>query len=153
MINGHFYFIKNTYFDKFKDRYLMTNKIDTGRPCFFAFSLPESPIKWLVPISSRISKYKKIYNKKRSKIRNYSGLAFSFVNEKECAFLFQNMCPVTEKYIETEYIKDNKPVELSKKETERMIKIARNNLNLYKRGIKIMFPDILKIERELLAEE
>ena len=61
--NGKFYFIKDEFFDIFKDYKLMQNK-ESGnkRPCYFCFNDPENEkIIWFVPISSKVEKYKVIY--------------------------------------------------------------------------------------------
>ena len=61
--DGKFYFIKDEFFDVFKDYGLMVNK-ESGnkRPCYFCFNDPENEeIIWFVPISSKVEKYKAIY--------------------------------------------------------------------------------------------
>ena len=67
--NGKFYFIKDEFFDIFKDYKLMQNKENGNkRPCYFCFNDPENKeIIWFVPISSKVDKYKVIYENKKSK--------------------------------------------------------------------------------------
>jgi hypothetical protein len=75
---------------------------------FFAFSDKNQPdIFWLVPISSRIEKYKFEEQKKIKKYGRCNTIRFGTVLGRECAFLIQNMCPVTNRYI-TPYIDKNK---------------------------------------------
>ena len=65
--NGKFYFIKDEFFDIFKDYKLMQNKENGNkRPCYFCFNDPENKeIIWFVPISSKVDKYKVIYENKK----------------------------------------------------------------------------------------
>ena len=57
--NGKFYFIKDEFFDIFKDYKLMQNKENGNkRPCYFCFNDPDDEkIIWFVPISSKVEKY------------------------------------------------------------------------------------------------
>ena len=72
--NGKFYFIKDEFFDIFKDYKIMQNKENGNkRPCYFCFNDSENKeIIWFVPISSKIDKYKTIFeNKKRTRNEKY----------------------------------------------------------------------------------
>lgn len=60
------YFITDNYFIKFQDPYLMKNiEVDSNdkhnRPCYYIFSDNNNKdIFWMIPISSKVEKYKKI---------------------------------------------------------------------------------------------
>ena len=74
--SGKFYFIKDEFFNIFKDYNLMQNKENGNkRPCYFCFRDKENQeIIWFVPISSKVEKYEKIYNNKiqnRKKVYNF----------------------------------------------------------------------------------
>ena len=61
------------------------------------------------------------------------------------------MFPVTKKYIESQYIKNNVPIRLSNKLQTEIINKANKVLNLYKHGMKnIIFLNIDKILEQLL---
>ncbi len=153
---NNFIFLKNSYFETFGDKNLMKNKETVngtlhGRPCFITIVEERTGIKWVVPISSQVEKYKRIYEKKR---KPCDTLVFGYVMGKRKAFLIQNMCPVIDKYIEEIYIekKTNKPVSISNTlSTELEIK-AKKVLDLYFQGIKVIFPDVYKIRESLLSE-
>lgn len=70
--DGKFYFIKDEFFDVFKDYGLMVNKENGNkRPCYFCFrDRKNKEIIWFVPISTKYEKYKKIYENKKLKKRN-----------------------------------------------------------------------------------
>ena len=103
MQKGHFYYIDDQYFIDFPDKFLMKNKEKIGnqfhdRPCFFSFQDEKTGIYWLIPFSSQIEKYKKIYNDKMKRHGKCDTIVFCKVLGHEKAFLIQNMCPVTNDY-------------------------------------------------------
>lgn len=157
MINGHFYYIDDQYFLDFPDPMLMKSQESIygqphDRPCFYAFEDNSTGLYWMIPISSRLSKYKAYYNKKVQKYGNCDTIAFGYVLGHEKAFLIQNMCPLTPKYIKNEYIDSvaNIPVRIDGVSEKIIISKARKVLALQRRGIKLILPDVFKIESELL---
>ena len=112
--NGKFYFIKDTFFEIFKGYKLMENKENGNkRPCYFCFTDPEnSKIIWFVPISSKVDKYKTIYESKKKKQKKVYNFVFGKVLGKEKAFLIQNIFPTTELYIESKYKNKMQNVEI-----------------------------------------
>jgi hypothetical protein len=69
METGHFYYIKDNYYADFQDPYLMKNKEKVNgtahdRPCFYAFQDKSTQLYWMIPISSQVTKYQKVYNSK-----------------------------------------------------------------------------------------
>lgn len=156
MVKGSFYFIKNEYFDRFKDKFLMQNKekINGGyhnRPCFYAFEDEKTNLLWLIPFSSQVVKFKKIYNDKLSKYKKCDTIVFGEVLGYEKAFLIQNICPITEDYIENEYVdSNNNPVRVEEKLEKELVSKAKKVVRLVRNGVKLTFTDILKIEKELL---
>ena len=156
---GCFYFIKDTFFDVIEDKELMQNKENgSKRPCYFCFRSKENnEIIWFIPVSTKVDKYKKIYNKKiemqkkKKKKLSVDTIVFGYVSNTYSTFLIQNMFPVTEKYIESQYIKNNVAIRLSNKLQKEIIYKANKVLGLYKHGMKnIIFPDIDKILKQLL---
>ena len=156
---GCFYFIKDAFFDVIEDKELMQNKENGNkRPCYFCFRSKENnEIIWFIPVSTKVDKYKKIYNKKiemqkkLGKKLSVDTIVFGYVSNTYSTFLIQNMFPVTEKYIESQYIKNNVAIRLSNKLQKEIIYKANKVLGLYKHGMKnIIFPDIDKILKQLL---
>ncbi|HIR13772.1 MAG TPA: hypothetical protein IAB31_07600 [Candidatus Choladousia intestinavium] len=74
MPQAQLYFLSNEYYQDFPDDGLMKNKdtidgVPHSRPCFFAFrDARVSGIYWIVPISSKYEKYKRI---EQFKIKKY----------------------------------------------------------------------------------
>ena len=159
MNTGHFYFLKDEYFIKFSDPDLLRNKEPINgqphnRPCYYAFLDTTTKIYWMVPISSRVPKYKRIYNYKITKFGICDTIVFGEVLGHEKAFLIQNMFPVIPKYIDREYIDKNLglPVRITKVLEEEITQKARKALALKRKGFNVIFPDVLKIERILVDE-
>lgn len=156
MKNGYLYFIKDSYYEEFQHKNILPNKIpdENGelheRPCYYTFK--EKDIIWMIPVSSRVEKYKKIYEKKTQNGKDCDTLAFGYVKGNENAFLIQNMIPVTEDYINNIYTNktDGKPIELNKKIKKELNAKVRKVLRLTRNNIaNIVFTPILEIERKL----
>ena len=103
MENGHFYYIKDQYFEDFPDPHLMKNKETVegqvhDRPCFYAFQDKKTELYWMIPFSSQVEKFHGIYEQKMQKYRQCDTIVFGEVIGHEKAFLIQNMFPVTEEY-------------------------------------------------------
>jgi ABC-type polysaccharide transport system permease subunit len=64
-------------------------------------------IYWIVPISSKYEKFKRIEQDKINKYGHCNTIRFGTVLGRNTAFLIQNMCPATRKYL-TAYIDKNK---------------------------------------------
>jgi hypothetical protein len=156
---GCFYFIKDIFFDIIDDSELMQNK-ENGRkrPCYYCFKSKEyKNIIWFIPVSTKVDKYKKVYdNKLKKQIKlgkkpSIDTIVFGNVANTYSAFLIQNMFPVTEEYVESQYFKNKVPIKLSNKLQEEIINKATKVLNLYNHGMKnIIFPNIDKILEQLL---
>lgn len=65
---GKLYFVKDEFYERFKDCGLLENKdiIDGkqhNRPCCYLFKFKEmnEKVYWMIPISSQVEKYKKQY--------------------------------------------------------------------------------------------
>lgn len=158
MNKGCFYFIDEQFFIDFNDPLLMQNKETVfgekhKRPCFYAVE-DSNGLFWMIPISSKVEKYKTIYDGKLEKSKNgkCDTLAFGDVLGYEKAFLIQNMFPISKEYILEEYIHKNVPVRIDGV-TEAEIKSKANKvIALYRHGIKLIFPDVESIEKRLLEK-
>lgn len=155
---GHFYFLTDQYFIDFPDQYLMQNKevvngVVHDRPCFFAFQDGKTGLYWMIPFSSKVAKYKSIYAQKVQKNGICDTIAFGEVLGHEKAFLIQNMCPITPKYMKNQYIDSVSctPVRLNGAFEAQLIQQARKVLALQRRGAHLIFPDVLGIEKSLLG--
>lgn len=154
-INGRLYFIKDEFFTYIGDEYLKVNKETTKRPHYYAFKDNSTGLLWVIPCSSKISKYKDIIEKKREHNKKHDHIKIIKVNGIEEAFLFQDMFPITEKYISDPYIKQNAFMQIKdKKKLTYIEKNAKNIINLLRHGIKFTptQPDIMRIEKILIND-
>lgn len=155
MQDGCFYYLSQDYFDDFPDPFLMGNKetVDGqahNRPCFYAFRDTLNGLDWLIPISSQVKKYRVIYERKIKSGKRCDTIEFGEVLGKNKAFLIQNMCPITDKYILNQYLVGDSAVRISSDLEKKLKSKARKVLFLQRKGIKVIFPDVLKIEQQLL---
>lgn len=158
MDKGHFYYISDQYFIDFPDQHLMQNKESIngqlhGRPCFYAFQENSTGIYWMIPFSSQVEKYRVYYNKKIQRYRRCDTITFGYVLGYEKAFLIQNMCPTTANYIVNEYIdkRTNAPVQVETAFEKELLDKAKRVLALQRKGVPLIFPDVLSIEAKLLG--
>lgn len=159
MNKGYFYYIDDQHFLDFQDPFLMKNKENIkgqahDRPCFYAFEDNSTGLYWMIPISSQVSKFKKYYNKKVSKYKNCDTLAFGYVLGHEKAFLIQNMCPIKPCYVKNQYIDQTtkKPVRIDGVFEKELLNKAKKVLALQRKGINLIFPNVLDIESKLLNQ-
>ena len=98
-----FYIIKDPFFEDMSDLYLKGNKAG-NRPHYYCFGDSSTGIYWMIPLSSRIDKYRWIMEKKEKAGKPCDILHIVKRDDsRESAFLIQDMFPITEEYIEREY--------------------------------------------------
>lgn len=119
---------------------------------FYAFQDSNKGIFWMIPFSSQVNKYRRYYNQKVSKYGNCDTIVFGNILGHEKAFLIQNMCPVSSEYIKNEYFdtQANIPVRIDGVFEKNLIKKAKKVLALQRKGIKLIFPNVIDIENRLL---
>ena len=149
MISGCFYFIKDEFFSSLSECGLMINKgKGHSRPCYYCFEY--KGYYWMVPISSKVEKYKAIYEKKK-KYRRSDGIVFGYVNGEKRAFLIQNAFPITEDYIDKPYYveKGTRLVKIKESLSKEINKKLKKVIQLEEKGISITFTDIKRIKEFL----
>ncbi len=150
--DGKFYFIKDEFFDVFKDYGLMLNKQNgKKRPCYFCFrDKYNKEIIWFVPISTKYEKYQKIYEYKKQRQHRVYNFVFGEVVGKKSVFLIQNIFPTTEEYILEKYVTENKDVEIALNVRNKIIAYSRQVIMKAEQGINIPFYNIIEMEKILL---
>ena len=152
--DGKFYFIKDKFFDVFKEYGLMINKENGNkRPCYFCFrDRKNKEIIWFVPISTKYEKYKKLYEIKKAKVgkKPVYNFVFGKVLGKKAVFLIQNIFPTTEEYIENKYVNSNIDVEIPTTVRDNIIVTSLRVVELAEKGINIPFYDIIRMKNTLL---
>ena len=135
------------YFDR-KDG---TN--EGNRPHYYCFEDSDTGKFWMIPLSSRIDKYKKIVENKEKAGKPCDIIHIVKLDDsRESAFLIQDMFPITEKYIEREYTIAGNHLMVTSEHVARTIeKKAKKVLKMLKRGVKFTptQPDVLTILEKL----
>ena len=155
MHENTFYIIKDDFFKKFNDPYLKGNKTE-NRPHYFCFKDDAEGLFWVIPMSSRVEKYKRIMEQKELQHKPCDIVhVCKIVNGKESVFLIQDMFPITNEYILRPYTINNVELKLVRENDIKIIhQKAKRILNLIERG-KQFLPcqvDTMKIKKELLSE-
>lgn len=151
---NYFYIIDNQFFEDFPDPYLRGNH-EENRPHYFAFKEENQKIFWIVPISSRIEKYKKIIQSKESQGKPCDILHILTVAGKEEAFLIQDMFPISEEYLKRAYTINGIPLKLvHEKDICQVRKKANKIYNLILKSVRFSptQPNVLAIRDELLKK-
>ena len=145
-----FYIIKDEFFEYINDPNLKGNK-EENRPHYYCFKEDENNFYWMIPLSSRIDKYKKIIDKIMKKYNRCDTLHIAKLDDgRESVFLIQDIFPVTEYFIEREYTINNTNMCLTSEHTARILdKKAKRFLSLIKRNI-VLLPTQVNIKNIIL---
>lgn len=155
---GKFYFVKDAFYERFKNCGLLENKEiingnEHNRPCCYLFKFvnEDTDIYWLIPVSSKISKYKSEYQKSIKKYGVCDNISFGYILGEECAFLPQNLFPITEEYINNIYIDKNTslPITIPANLMAELNKKARKKIRYNQQGKIFGMTNITKIYNEL----
>lgn len=153
MIEQGFYIIKDEFYEDFPDKYLKGNK-EENRPHCFAIPDEKNGIYWMIPMSSKIEKYRKIIQKREALGKPCDTLHIAKLDDgRESAFLIQDIFPITEKYIKKKYTIGTNHLRITSEHlAQTIIKKSRKTLSLIHRGIKFTptQANVLKIKRELI---
>lgn len=107
----------------------------------------------MIPLSSRIDKYKKIVENKKKAGKPCDIIHIvKLDDDRESAFLIQDMFPITDEYIEREYTIAGNHLMLTSEHTVKEIEQkARKVMGMLKRGVKFTptQADVMKIIENL----
>ncbi len=151
---GYSYHIKDEFFDMIQDKYLMSNKENGSyRPHFLTIQDNKNKeLYWMIPISSQVDKYKVIIDKKIKRYGKCNTIIIGTFAGKDNAFLMQNAFPILKKYFDHVHTVDGKPVVIHSKLNRELTVNLREILAMYRRGIRLIFPDIEYIQRKMENE-
>jgi hypothetical protein len=150
---GYVYHIKDTYFDTAKDDKLMRNyEGGAYRPTYFCVKDKRSGLLWVIPMSRRAEKYKAIVQKDVERYGKCLKIVLGEYASVNAAFLLQNMFPVLPKYIDHIHLVKHNPVPVHTRLQAIIERNFREVLRLHRRGVKIVFPEITRLEKLMLDE-
>ena len=150
---GYVYHIRDEYFEKVNDSMLMQNKENgTYRPTFYCLKDENTSLLWMVPLSSRVDKFRAIHDKQAKKYGRCLTIVLGKFDGKSAAFLLQNMFPVTEHYLDHIHTRNNNPVPVKHYLHSKISTNMKRLRQLHARGRKVVFPDITRLEKIMLEE-
>ena len=148
---GYIYHIKDEFFDKINDKGLMINH-ENGRARPTYFTIKDKNILWFIPLSSKVSKYQPIINKKIKKYGNCKSIMISEIANKKSVILLQNAFPTLEKYIQNRHTINGKVVKVPTAVCKEILNNFKYMLSLKENGLNLFFTDIDSIKSQLLKE-
>lgn len=154
MITSGFYVLKDQFFTDMNDPFLKNNK-DGNRPFYYCIKgeKEDKNIYWMIPLSHKIEKYRKIIEDKVQANKPCDGLYIAKLpSGTESAFLIQDIFPITDNYIERTYTLGGNHLILPYEDDIDIIsQKAKKVLSLIKRGIKLTptSPNVMAIYDKL----
>ena len=150
---GYVYHIKDLYFETVKDDRLMRNhEGDAYRPTYFCLKDEKTGLLWVIPMSLRVEKYQAFVDKDTLRHGKCLKIHIAEYANRLNAFLFQNMFPILPKYIDHIHMIQQNPVPVSQRLQTVFNRNFRDIMRLHKRGAKVIFPDINRLEKMMLDE-
>jgi len=151
---GYVYHIKDSYFDAVQDSRLMRNHEGGAlRPTYFCLRDDKTQLLWMVPMSSRVEKYRPFIARDLEKYGKCIKIVIGEYAQKDSVFLLQNMFPIVPKYIDHVHTIRHNAVPVNTRLQRVISQNFRELLRLQRRGIHIVFPDIIRLERLMLDEK
>ena len=148
---GYLYHIKDEYFDVVNDENLMQNH-ERGKKRPTYFTIKDKSILWFIPISSNVSKYQKIIDKKIEKYGFCNTIIIRKIADDDAAILLQNAFPTLEKYIDHIHTIDGVPLRVPTDLQNEIKSMFKNMLGLKKRGTNLFFTDIDGLKEKMMEE-
>ena len=150
---GYVYHIMDKYFDAAKEDKLMRNHEGGAyRPTYLCVKDGKTGLLWVIPMSRRTEKYTEYVQKDISRYGKCLKIVIGEYAEVDAAFLLQNMFPILPKYISHIHIVKQNPVPVNTRLQTVIDRNFRELLRLHRRGIRIVFPDITRLEKLMLDE-
>lgn len=143
--------IKNEFFELINDKNLMSNKENSNyRPHYCALKDSKNQqLYWMIPISSKVDKYKNIIEKKIEKYGSCDTICLGYFAGDERAYLLQNAFPIKEEYIDHIHTVNNMPIRIHKQLEEKLESMLNKLISLKNKGINMFFTDIDIIRKKI----
>ena len=150
---GYVYHIKDSYFATAQDGKLMRNHEGGAlRPTYFCLRDKKTKLLWMIPMSSRVDKYREIIERETARYGRCLKILVARYGDGTSAFLFQNMFPILPKYINHTHTIGGIPMAVNPVVQDEIVQQFKEVRRLYARGVRMVFPDINRLERLMLDE-
>lgn len=121
---------------------LLTKGDGHDRPCYCALWSKNYNLYWAIPISSNITKYVDIYNRKLEIHGRCDTISFALVKGQRKAFLIQNIFPLPAEYIKNVYKDGEDDMSISQLKMHEIATKTQRVFSLEVHGKKILFSDV-----------
>ncbi len=149
---GYLYHIKDEFFDLINGKGLMINHENGhSRPSYLA--IKDGKILWLIPLSTKINKYKSIIDKKVKKFGSCRSILIKKIAGREQVILIQNAFPTLEKYIQSRHTINGRIIKISPTAQKEIVDDFEYMLSLKAKGLDLFFTDIDFIKNLICKEE
>ena len=151
IVVGQSYHLKDEFFDLVNDNKLMSNKENGGyRPHFCAIQdSSNNELFWMIPISSKYSKYKNIHDKMVKTNGKCHKIALGRFAGNDCAFLIQNAFCIKKEFIDHVHTVNGNPITIHKNIMYEVRSKLNTCLALKKNGKNLFYTDIDMIKNKL----
>ena len=103
-------------------------------------------------MSRRIDKYRSVIEKDTARYGSCLKILVARYGDGQSAFLLQNMFPILPRYIDHIHTVAGMPMAVNPAVREEIGKRFKEIRRLYGRGIKMVFPNIMRLEKLMLDE-
>jgi len=103
-------------------------------------------------MSGRVGKYNAIIEKDTARYGSCLKILVARYGDGQSVFLFQNMFPILPKYIDHVHTVAGIPMAVNHAVQREIIKRFKEIRRLYSRGVKMVFPDIKRLEKLMIDE-
>ena len=148
---GYIYHIKDEFFDKINNNGLMINH-ENGRSRPTYFTIKDKDILWFIPLSSKVSKYRDIIDKKIKKYGSCKSIMIAEIADRKSVILLQNAFPTLEKYIAHPHIVNGKPLKVIDTLKDEILDNFKYLMALKKEGRDLFFTDVDAIKEKIISE-
>ena len=150
---GFVYHIKDTYFETVNDDKLMRNREGGAyRPTYYCLKDEKTGLLWVVPMSRRAEKYEGFIQKDIDRYGECLKIVIGEYTGINAVFLLQNMFPILPKYIDHIHMVKQTSIAVDVRLQRTIDRNFRELLRLHRRGIKIIFTDITRLEKLMMDE-
>lgn len=149
---GYLYNVSDDFFKLVDDLNLPVNHGGFhSRPSYYL--IKTNDLLWFIPLSTKVQKYRMIYNKKVKKYGYCNTIIFTNIASKPNAILIQNAFPTLPKFIKSAYTVNSKPYKMPTRLQAEIKSKFNQTMALYKnKNINLFFTDIKKIETIMYQE-
>lgn len=150
MVEAGFYIIDDSFYTLVNDPYLKSNDSENRPHCY---CIEKDDFLWMIPMSSRISKYEAIINKRTQENKPNDILHIARLDDgKESVFLIQDIFPIKEEYIKREYTIGQNHLRITSESLKNEVLTKANKvIRLLEKGVRFTptQPDIHAIKNKL----